>query len=86
LRGAAERGLRVPADISITGFDDIPAVAYTIPALTTVRMPVGEMVRTAVHLVLDPPSADPAPIGDPPPVVRPSLVVRESTGPAPTRS
>jgi DNA-binding LacI/PurR family transcriptional regulator len=84
LRGAAERGLRVPDDISITGFDDIPAVAYTIPALTTVRMPVNEMVRTAVRLVLDPPPVDPAHIGDPPPVVRPSLVVRESTGPAPT--
>ena len=85
LRGAAERGLRVPEDISITGFDDIPSVAFTIPALTTVRMPVNEMVRTAVRLVLDPRSADPAHIGDPPPVVRPSLVVRESTGPAPPR-
>jgi DNA-binding LacI/PurR family transcriptional regulator len=84
LRGAAERGLRVPDDISIAGFDDIPAVAYTIPALTTVRMPVNEMVRTAVGLVLDPPPVDPDHIGDPPPVVRPSLVVRESTGPAPT--
>jgi DNA-binding LacI/PurR family transcriptional regulator len=83
LRGAAERGLRVPEDISVTGFDDIPQVAYTVPALTTVRMPVNEMVRTAVHLVLDPPSAAAAHIGDPPPVVRPSLVVRESTGPAP---
>lgn len=94
LRGAAERGLRVPDDISITGFDDILPVAYTVPALTTVRMPVNEMVRTAVQLVLDPTSddaddtdatADGADAAEPPPVLQPVLVVRESTGPAPQR-
>jgi DNA-binding LacI/PurR family transcriptional regulator len=79
LRGAAERGLRVPEDVSITGFDDIPPAAYTIPALTTVRMPVAEMVGTAVQLVLDPPPEGTA--HEPPPVVQPSLVVRASTGP-----
>jgi DNA-binding LacI/PurR family transcriptional regulator len=80
LRGASERGLRVPDEISIAGFDDIPPAAFTIPALTTVRMPVQDMVETAVRLVLDP--ADEA---EPqaPSVVQPSLVVRESTGPAP---
>jgi DNA-binding LacI/PurR family transcriptional regulator len=83
LRGAAERGLRVPDDISITGFDDIPHVQYTVPALTTVRMPVAEMVSTAVQLVLDPPPAG-AHAHDPPPIVEPALVVRESTGPAPS--
>jgi DNA-binding LacI/PurR family transcriptional regulator len=83
VRGAAERGLRVPGDVSITGFDDIPPVAYAVPALTTVRMPVAEMVRTAVQLVLDPLPDDGTPDDDEPPVVRPELVVRESTGPAP---
>jgi DNA-binding LacI/PurR family transcriptional regulator len=81
LRAAGERGLRVPHDVSITGFDDIPAAAFTVPALTTVRMPVQEMVRTAVHLVLDPPT-DGGP-DDSPPVVQPTLVTRESTGPPP---
>jgi DNA-binding LacI/PurR family transcriptional regulator len=92
LRGAAERGVRVPDDMSITGFDDIPQAAYTIPSLTTVRMPVGEMVRSAVLLALGPPAGEAPPTEtDPggeaaderPQVVQPALVVRESSGPVP---
>jgi DNA-binding LacI/PurR family transcriptional regulator len=70
----------VPAEISVAGFDDIPTAAFTVPSLTTVRMPVRDMVETAVRMVLDPPK-EVAP--GPPPVVQPSLVVRESTGPVP---
>jgi DNA-binding LacI/PurR family transcriptional regulator len=81
LRGTAERGIEVPDDLSITGFDDIPQAAYTIPALTTVRMPVTEMVRTAVQLVLDPSAAEAGTTTDDPPIVRPELVLRESTAP-----
>ena len=44
LHRAYERGVRVPDDLSVTGFDDIPFAAASIPALTTVRMPVREMV------------------------------------------
>lgn len=76
LRAAYERGLDVPAEISITGFDDIPTAAFTIPSLTTVSMPVREMVQTAVRIVLDPPEEA---AQGPPPVLQPSLVVREST-------
>jgi DNA-binding LacI/PurR family transcriptional regulator len=82
LRGAAERGIRVPEDMSISGFDDIPQASYTVPALTTVCMPVGEMVRTAVQLALGPAAGDAAPADEPLLVVQPTLVVRESTGPA----
>ena len=39
LHEAHRRGLHVPDDLSIAGFDDIPVAAYTVPALTTVRMP-----------------------------------------------
>ena len=53
LHAAFERGFSVPADFSIVGFDDIPFAATTVPALTTVRMPVEEMIRGAVEMVVD---------------------------------
>ena len=79
LHAAYERGLRVPDQLSITGFDDIPFAAFTVPALTTVRMPVREIVEQAVRMALDEPQhvRDQAP-----PVLQPELVVRASTGPA----
>ena len=45
--------MRVPEDLSVTGFDDIPLAAFSVPALTTVRMPVREMVAVAVGMVID---------------------------------
>jgi DNA-binding LacI/PurR family transcriptional regulator len=48
LHRAAARGLRVPDDLSVTGFDDIPLAASAVPALTTVRMPVDAMAQAAV--------------------------------------
>jgi DNA-binding LacI/PurR family transcriptional regulator len=66
-------------DLSVTGFDDILIAAHTVPALTTIRMPiaeiVGEGVRLAIELARDP-TASRAPR-----VTRfePSLVVRRST-------
>jgi DNA-binding LacI/PurR family transcriptional regulator len=77
LHAAHEHGRRVPEGLSITGFDDIPMAAYTVPSLTTVRMPVREMVEQAVQMALDPPGED---AEQPLPVLQPSLVVRSSTG------
>ncbi len=49
----ARRGLSVPGDISIVGFDDVPeAVAFT-PPLTTIAQPIAEIGRRAVHTILD---------------------------------
>jgi DNA-binding LacI/PurR family transcriptional regulator len=81
LHAAHERGLRVPDQLSITGFDDIAMAAYSVPALTTVRMPVREMVEQAIQMVFD----DEAESGkdEPPPILQPTLVVRDSTGRAP---
>ncbi len=45
LHAAQRRGLRVPDDLSVTGFDDIPVAAVAVPALTTVRMPTEAMMR-----------------------------------------
>ncbi len=79
LHAAHRRGLSVPDDLSVTGFDDIPVAAYTVPALTTMRMPLREMVEQAMHMALDAPEGDGA---QPVPVLQPTLVVRASTGPA----
>jgi LacI family transcriptional regulator len=48
-----DHGLRVPEDISILGFDDIPQAALVRPALTTVRQPLEEMGRVATQMLLD---------------------------------
>ena len=52
LRAARDRGLRVPDDLSIVGFDDIEHATLVTPALTTVRQPLGELGRTAVNLLV----------------------------------
>ncbi|AGL17402.1 LacI family DNA-binding transcriptional regulator [Actinoplanes sp. N902-109] len=52
LQAAAERGLRVPADLSVAGFDDIDLSRATSPMLTTVRQPLAELGRMAVSLLV----------------------------------
>ncbi|WP_030466316.1 LacI family DNA-binding transcriptional regulator [Lentzea aerocolonigenes] len=57
-RAARARGLRVPEDLSIVGFDDQEFIASELdPPLTTVRLPHREMGRLAIQLVLDEPGA-----------------------------
>lgn len=75
-----ERGLRVPEDISIVGFDDIQISAFTQPALTTVRLSRDEIARVAFRALYSMrqdggKGAEYA--------VPTSLVLRRSTGPAP---
>jgi LacI family transcriptional regulator len=52
LAAAAQRGLRVPQDLSVVGFDDIDLAQATRPLLTTVRQPLQEMGRLAVSLLI----------------------------------
>ena len=52
LRAARERGLRVPADLSIVGFDDTTISQATDPMLTTVRQPLAELGRMAVTMLI----------------------------------
>lgn len=81
LHGASVRGIRVPRDLSVVGFDDIPLAAFSVPALTTVQMPVRKMVGTAIRMLMDD-GLDPTDLAAwGRPVLRASLVVRSSTGP-----
>ena len=48
-----EKGLRVPEDISIIGFDDIPQASLVRPALTTIRQPLEQMGRIATQMLLE---------------------------------
>lgn len=50
---AREHGLRIPDDISIIGFDDIPQASFVYPKLTTVRQPLEQMGQVAVRLLLE---------------------------------
>ncbi|MEV0401184.1 LacI family DNA-binding transcriptional regulator [Actinoallomurus sp. NPDC050550] len=79
IRAARQRGLRVPADVSVIGFDDSPLMAYVDPPLTTVRQPVRDMALVAVRSLLDEIQGVGAPHTEL--FFRPELVVRSSTGP-----
>jgi LacI family transcriptional regulator len=83
LRAAAERDIRVPDDLSVTGFDDIDLSRATRPMLTTVRQPLQEMGRMAVTVLLrllDGHKVEALHVE-----LATELVVRGSTGPVPAR-
>ncbi len=81
LRAAAESGRRLPGDISVVGFDDIPEAAYYWPPLTTVRQDFGTLGAQALHLLMDQIMAggEARPL---PPLV-PEFIVRSSSAPPP---
>ncbi|MEU7841195.1 LacI family DNA-binding transcriptional regulator [Micromonospora sp. NPDC049114] len=72
------RRVPVPARVSVVGFDDVSVAADLAPSLTTIRLPMAEMGRTALTLALKPRSARPRRRA-----TGHLLVVRDSTGPAP---
>jgi LacI family transcriptional regulator len=81
IRAFQEQGLRVPQDISVMGFDDIPGAALQTPSLTTVRQPLNRMGKVAAQCLVERIEGKkeyPAEIA-----IEPELVVRESTGKAP---
>lgn len=77
---AVAAGLRVPEDLSVVGFDDVPAAAWTNPPLTTVRQPIVEKGRLAARILI---SAMKGKAMESPRPLATSLVVRGSTGRAP---
>jgi LacI family transcriptional regulator len=78
LHGLAMAGVRVPAELSVVGFDGIELGEFTVPALTTVAHPREELGRQAVSRLCDRLNGGPEPGQDF--VLTPSLVVRGSTG------
>jgi DNA-binding LacI/PurR family transcriptional regulator len=83
VRGLNDRGLSVPADVSVVGFDDHPLADLWSPSLTTVKQDFADLGARAVHLLLEE-------IDDPSKAgklsnLRPALVIRDSSGPPPVR-
>jgi LacI family transcriptional regulator len=77
MRVALQRGIRVPADLSVVGFDNVPEGAFVWPGLTTAAQPMREMGRTACRLLFESKTAG-ADVC--PEEYQMALVVRESTG------
>jgi DNA-binding LacI/PurR family transcriptional regulator len=81
IRAIQEQSLRVPHDVSVLGFDDIPGAAFHTPSLTTVRQPLSRMGEVAAQSLLERIEGKedyPSEIA-----IEPELVVRESTALAP---
>jgi DNA-binding LacI/PurR family transcriptional regulator len=76
-----EAGLRVPEDVSVMGFDDIPAAAFNTPGLTTVRQPLERMGQLAAKTLLEQIEGNAEYISEI--AVEPEFVIRGSTGQAP---
>ncbi|WP_407951786.1 LacI family DNA-binding transcriptional regulator [Plantactinospora veratri] len=88
LRALHERGVRVPADISVVAFDDIPEAEFMLPPLTTVRQDFDEVGRRGMATLLqllDTPgrAGGPLPVLSSTTPIEPTLVVRQSTAAPP---
>ncbi len=83
MRVIQDSGLSVPDDVSVVGFDDIQAAAYTNPSLTTVRQPLEKMGEIAARTLLD--RIEQRGEYVPEIAIEPQFIVRESTALAPDR-
>lgn len=77
IRAARKRGLSVPGDFSVVGYDDSPLIAFADPPLTTVQQQVPAMATAAVRTLLDEIAGASVPTGEY--LFQPELVVRGST-------
>jgi LacI family transcriptional regulator, repressor for deo operon, udp, cdd, tsx, nupC, and nupG len=82
IREVRARGMGVPGDVSVVGYDDSPLMAFTDPPLTTMRQPVPAMSVAAVRALVDEINGQAAPHSEY--MFRPELVVRGSTAAAPS--
>lgn len=82
VHGLMERGLRVPDDISVVGFDDLPDARHFLPPLTTIRQDFPSLGRLVIRALLAAMEGDQGGVRE---LIAPSLVVRASTGPLRSR-
>lgn len=78
IHGLTERGIRVPEDISVVGFDDLPDARHFLPPLTTVRQDFAELGALTLRLIIEAIEGDE---GTEHEMIQPTLIVRESTAP-----
>src|SRR3954447_8700401 len=81
VRAVRRAGRRVPADVSVVGYDDSVLMACTDPPLTTVRQPIEAIGRAAVEMLVG--QVEGSPVADEELFFEPELVARGSTGAAP---
>ena len=77
MHALARRGIRVPADVAVTGFDDVPVARHLHPPLTTIRQPMQELGATAFDVLYSRISMG---AGEADVVLPVQLIVRESCG------
>jgi LacI family transcriptional regulator len=77
---ARQQGLRIPQDLSVVGFDDLPVARWVSPPLTTVRQPLAEMGRAAAQMLGE--IIEDRPLRSRRVELSTELIMRESTGPA----
>jgi DNA-binding LacI/PurR family transcriptional regulator len=83
LHAAHSLGATVPDRLSVVGYDDILIASHTVPALTTLRMPISEIVSHAVALAIAL-ARDQDAVREPSlEVFKPTLILRDSTAPPP---
>lgn len=84
IRALSDAGLRVPEDVSVIGFDDIPQGLFTVPRLTTIRQPLSYMGELAAETLLEKIAGNDAV----PKLLKidPELIVRETTAACPNPS
>jgi DNA-binding LacI/PurR family transcriptional regulator len=81
LRALSERGRRVPEEVSVVGFDDVPEAAYFIPPLTTVRPDFDAVAKASLALLLEQIRSGQPTTGRQ--TIAPTLVTRDSVAPPP---
>ena len=79
IEAARQRGLRVPQDLSVVGFDDLPAARWVSPPLTTIRQPLAEMGKVAAEMLGE--LIEGIPLRSRRVELATELIVRESTAP-----